>query len=135
MVNPSSSKKENGPPWRQVRGEIPCGGSQTGEGSCGLVPPSPPVPGASEEERKTVEEQLRGGGVVVMVPREAGTRTQGGWVPESHQLPTPPLSCIRGGKPGSHSSTPSLSFLPTKGKCPLQEAGGRFSENILTPSL
>lgn len=139
MVNPSSSKKENEPPWRQVRGEIPCGGSQTGAGSCGLVPPSPPVPGASEEERKTVDEQLRGGGVVVMVL----VLSPGGRGPESReagclshtQLLTPPLSCIHGGKPGSHSSTPSLSFLPTKGKCPLQEAGGRFSENILTPGL
>lgn len=96
-------------------------------------PPSPWGFRGREKDSGRAAERWRGGGDGV--PREVGTRTQGGWVPESHQLPTPPLSCIRGGKPGSHSSTPSLSFLPTKGKCPLQEAGGRFSKNILTPSL
>ena len=113
MVNPSSSKKENEPPWRQVRGEIPCGGSQTGEGSCGLVPPRPPVPGASEEERRTVDEQLRGGGVVVMVSpgwrgpelREAGCLSH----TSSRSLRSPAYVGV------SRAVTP---LLPVSASCP-----------------
>ena len=71
---PSSSYKENEPPWRQISGSMLCGGSRA-ERVNRADATKAPVPGAPGGERKAVDEQPGGG---MLSPRESGARTQGG---------------------------------------------------------